>query len=62
MTGGEIFNLVLGACALWYSFMPPHLVRGYRRSIALLMRFAGALLIFLTGASMLLKLLGRGAH
>ena len=47
ITSGAIVNLVLGACAIGYSFMPADRVRGYRRSVALLMRWVGVVLVAL---------------
>ena len=59
MWQSEWFNLILGACALWYSFMPAAQVRSYRREVALLLRIVGGLLILLAGTSLILRLLAR---
>ncbi len=56
---GELFNLVLGACALGYSFMPPERVRSYHRSVALAMRALGIFLVGLALMSLLLSVLTR---
>ena len=53
--GSEIFNMVLGLCALGYSFVPASRVKNYKRSVALIMRWIGVLLIVLSAVSLLLR-------
>ena len=52
---GDLFNLVLGLCAVIYSFMPANRVRNYRYGVALLMRFAGLILLSIAAASVMLQ-------
>ena len=56
---GAYINLALGLGAVAYSFIPPHRVKGYRRSIALLLRGSGCLLAGLSAAVLLLRVAGR---
>ncbi len=56
-SGSEIFNMVLGLCALGYSYVPASRVKSYKRSVALIMRGVGLLLIVLSAASLLLRAL-----
>lgn len=53
--GGDWLNVVLGLCALGYSFMPPGRVRNYRRGLALFMRFIGLVLLLVSGSNLLLS-------
>lgn len=55
---GEAFNLVLGLCAVGYSWLPPHRVKNYRRSFALLLRSMGLLLAGLSTTSVVLQWVG----
>ena len=51
---GDLVNLLLGTCAVVYSWLPPQRIRAYRRSIALVLRVLGMVLIGLSAANMLL--------
>lgn len=53
----EVVNLVLGLCAIGYSFVPPQRVRNYRRGIALLLRFCGMALVAISLIAASLKTL-----
>ncbi len=45
---GYVFNILLGLCAVGYSFVPPERVRSYRRSVAVFMRGVGLVLIVIS--------------
>ena len=48
----DCLNLLLGACAVGYSFLPPHRVPRYRRGVALTLRIGGALLLLVSLAGL----------
>jgi hypothetical protein len=50
----DVLNIILGACAVGYSFLPPHRVPRYRRSVALVLRVGGLILLLVAGASLAL--------
>ena len=52
---GAVFNLILGVCALAYSFLPPERVRRYRPGLAKLLRILGIVLVTLAVTSLLLR-------
>ena len=52
MQSSALINLVLGLCAVAYSFVPPERIRQYRRPVALLMRYTGFVLITLSLTSL----------
>ena len=54
-SAGAILNLILGACALSYSWLPPERVRNYRPELAQLLRWLGAVLIALAAVSLVLQ-------
>ena len=56
---GDLFNIILGLCAIGYSFMPHERVRNYRRGIALAMRILGLFLISLSGVNLILSFMNR---
>ena len=56
---GAFVNLALGLGAFAYSLLPPHRVKHYRRSVALLLRWSGLLLAGLSAAVLLLRTIGR---
>jgi hypothetical protein len=49
---GDWLNIVLGVCAIGYSFMPADRVRNYRRGLALFMRFIGLVLLLVSGSNL----------
>ena len=51
---GHILNVVLGLCAIGYSYLPPHRVKHYKHSLSLLMRVVGLFLLALSVTSLLL--------
>ena len=51
---GHILNVMLGLCAIGYSYLPPHRVRNYKHSLSLLMRILGLFLLTITVTSLLL--------
>ena len=53
---GHILNVILGLCAIGYSYLPPHRIRHYKRSISLLMRILGFFLLIISVTSLLLSL------
>ena len=59
MKGSEFINLLLGLCAVWYSYVPPERIKNYRRPVALLVRYAGFILTALSLASVSLRAFAR---
>ena len=51
---GHIVNVVLGMCAIGYSYLPPHRVKNYKRSLSLMMRILGLVLLAISVTSLLL--------
>ena len=51
---GHIVNVVLGMCAIGYSYLPPHRVKNYNRSLSLMMRILGLVLLAISVTSLLL--------
>ncbi len=51
---GDYFNILLGLCALAYSWVPAERIRNYKRSVALSLRIVGALLVVISATNLLL--------
>ena len=54
-SAGDLLNLVLGACAVGYSYMPADRVKSHKRGVALAMRAVGVIMLGLAAASLSLR-------
>ena len=50
----DVLNIILGVCAVAYSFLPPRQLPQYRRGLALVLRIGGMGLVLVAGANMAL--------
>ena len=50
----DVLNIILGTCAVGYSFLPPRRLPRYHRGVALILRAGGLLLLAVAAASLVL--------